>query len=528
MPPAASQIKILIVGAGIAGLTLAILLERANIAYEILERHQTHTPLGSAICLIPSVQPLLQQLGLLDEIKRRSKPFGAMVFREENLEIIGTFSSKTPLDIQERYGDYAQIISRKDLCAILADHVPQHKIKFGKRVLEIRQNTGEVIVQCSDKSVYHADILVGADGAYSAVRQCLHNSLDARGLLPKHDTAPMGYQYDCLVGVTDPMDPHVTPALSDTFSEFQTILSKDLSIAYWCIPLPENRMSWMVVKYHDKGKKHAEETIFKQSDWGEDAAELMGRQYRDLRTSYGYDLGYMMDRTPKEATTKVMLEEKFYMTWYNGRVVLAGDGKLEVVNSKRSFNVIASPLTRYPIVHFDNQACHKVVPFGGQGANQSIHDVLTLANLLVDLKDNTLEDIGSMFETYYKERAPVGRAIVQVSSRAGDLMNRKPAKDPTCLRFLHLSTIKLAVTFTVATAITAVKAIALVATGLALSMAILMLYGVIYIRLDGRRMEVFCRSLGFGCQLWLDIIFPGIMLGVTRTTTMNGFLRGSD
>jgi len=55
------------------------------------------------------------------------------------------------------------------------------------------------------------------------------------------------------------------------------------------------------------------------------------------------------------------------MTWYNGRVVLAGDGKLEVVNSKRSFNAIASPLTRYPIVHFDNQACHKVVPFGGQG-----------------------------------------------------------------------------------------------------------------------------------------------------------------
>jgi len=58
--------------------------------------------IGSAICLIPSVQPLLQQLGLLDEIKRRSKPFGAMVFREEDLEIIGTFSSRTPLDIQER------------------------------------------------------------------------------------------------------------------------------------------------------------------------------------------------------------------------------------------------------------------------------------------------------------------------------------------------------------------------------------------------------------------------------------------
>jgi len=66
------------------------------------------------------------------------------------------------------------------------------------------------------------------------------------------------------------------------------------------------------------------------------------------------------------------------------------------------------------------------IPFSPTcSANQSIHDVLTLANLLVDLKENTLEDIGSMFETYYKERAPVGRAIVQMSSRAGDVMNRK-------------------------------------------------------------------------------------------------------
>ncbi|KAF9944787.1 hypothetical protein BGZ65_011588, partial [Modicella reniformis] len=193
------------------------------------------------------------------------------------MDTIGIYSSRKPLDIKERYGEYPMIISRKELCSILADHVPHHKIKFGKRVLEIRQNSGEVIVQCSDKSVHHADILVGADGAYSAVRQCLHNSLDAKGLLPKHDTTPMGYQYDCLV------------------------------------------------RYQDKGKKYAEETIFKQSDWGEDAAEQMCREYRGLRTSYGFDMGYLMDRTPKEDTAKVMLEEKFYKTWFSGRVVLTGD-----------------------------------------------------------------------------------------------------------------------------------------------------------------------------------------------------------
>ncbi|KAG0360139.1 hypothetical protein BGZ54_009685 [Gamsiella multidivaricata] len=378
MPPAAvTGIKVLIVGAGIGGLTLAILLERANVAYEILEKHPCHNPIGSAICLIPSVQPLFQQLGLLDEIKRLSKPFGSLVFREANMDVIGL------------YGEYCQIISRKDLCGLLASQVPMHKIKFGKRVLDIRQNTGEVIVQCSDKSVYHADILVGADGAYSAVRQCLHNELGAKGLLPKHDMAPMGYQYDCLVGVTDPMNPHENSTLFDKFSEFQTILSKDSTYSYWCIPLTGNKISWMVVKYHDRGKKYAEETIFKQSDWGVDAAEAMSYEYRELKTTYGCELGYLMDRTPKEAMAK------FYKTWYGGRIVLTGD------------------------------ACHKVVPFGGQGANQSIHDAIALANLLVNLESNTLPDIEKVFGAYYKERAPIGRAVVNMSSRIGNVMNRK-------------------------------------------------------------------------------------------------------
>ncbi|KAF8955142.1 hypothetical protein BGZ46_002718, partial [Entomortierella lignicola] len=204
---AISGMKILIVGAGIGGLTLAILLELANISYEILEKHPCSNP--------------------LDEIKKFSKPFGSMVFREEDLDIIGTYSCRTPVDIKERYGEYCQIISRKDLCTIMLSRIPKHKIKFGKRVLAIQQNVGEVIVHCSDKSVHHADLLIGADGAYSAVRQCLYSDLDAKGLLPKQDTLPMDYKYDCLVGVTKPMDPHQNPVLFEKYSEFQTILGKD-------------------------------------------------------------------------------------------------------------------------------------------------------------------------------------------------------------------------------------------------------------------------------------------------------------
>ncbi|KAG9069945.1 hypothetical protein KI688_009271 [Linnemannia hyalina] len=384
-----------IVGAGIGGLMMGILFERADIKYTILEKHPFHNPLGSAICLEPSVQPLFRQLGLMDEIHRLSKPFGALVFREDNLDIVGTFNAQTPLNINDRYGGYNRIIARRDLCALLAAQIPKEKIKFGKRVLEVRQNAGEVIIRCSDNSVHHADILVGCDGAYSAVRQGLYADLSESGELPKQDNAPMGYQYDCLVGVTDPMDPSKIPSLASKFSEFQTILSKDANCSYWCIPLVGNRISWMVVKFHNKGKKYGEDQLFKLSGWGAEAAELMSYEFRELITTYGCELGELMDNTPKGSMAKVMLEEKFYKTWYKGRVVLTGD------------------------------AVHKVLPFGGQGANQCIHDVLALTNLLVQLKSNTVPDIEELFESYFKARSPIGRTVVNMSSRLGNLMNRK-------------------------------------------------------------------------------------------------------
>lgn len=40
-------------------------------------------------------------------------------------------------------------------------------------------------------------------------------------------------------------------------------------------------------------------------------------------------LGDLIDRTPKEYISKVMLEEKLFDTWFGGRTVLLGDGKSE-------------------------------------------------------------------------------------------------------------------------------------------------------------------------------------------------------
>ncbi|KAF9935625.1 hypothetical protein BGZ65_003198, partial [Modicella reniformis] len=67
--------KVLIVGAGLAGLLLAILLEQIDVRYQVFERAAVVKPLGSAMALGPNILPIFEQLGLLEDLKRISKPY---------------------------------------------------------------------------------------------------------------------------------------------------------------------------------------------------------------------------------------------------------------------------------------------------------------------------------------------------------------------------------------------------------------------------------------------------------------------
>ncbi|KAF9994690.1 hypothetical protein BGZ80_007747, partial [Entomortierella chlamydospora] len=72
--------KVLIVGAGIGGLTLGAILEKANIPYEIFERASALKPLGSALAVGPPVMPMFIQLGIFDQIIEKGIPY-----RESNM-----------------------------------------------------------------------------------------------------------------------------------------------------------------------------------------------------------------------------------------------------------------------------------------------------------------------------------------------------------------------------------------------------------------------------------------------------------
>ncbi|KAF9278169.1 hypothetical protein BGZ68_008744, partial [Mortierella alpina] len=95
--------RVLIVGGGIGGLVLAILLQRAGIDYVVLEQSVLIRPIGSVVALNAVVLPLMEQLGLLEEIEGLAMPCGCYSILREDLSVIArTVLNDKTYDTKER------------------------------------------------------------------------------------------------------------------------------------------------------------------------------------------------------------------------------------------------------------------------------------------------------------------------------------------------------------------------------------------------------------------------------------------
>jgi 2-polyprenyl-6-methoxyphenol hydroxylase-like FAD-dependent oxidoreductase len=84
------SLRVLIVGGGIGGLSLANMFERAGVEYIILEKATRIRALGSSLGLDASSLPVMEQLGLLEDFYHASKAVRQFNFYNETLKSIGT------------------------------------------------------------------------------------------------------------------------------------------------------------------------------------------------------------------------------------------------------------------------------------------------------------------------------------------------------------------------------------------------------------------------------------------------------
>ncbi|KAG0369306.1 hypothetical protein BGZ54_010332 [Gamsiella multidivaricata] len=215
----------MIVGAGLAGVLLALLLERQGISYSILERAQMVKPLGSVMSISANIMPVLEQLGLLEEIERISKPCETIGLYDIPMNKIADMGI---LDYKRMTGYQPLVFSRPQFYELLVSRIPSHKILRGKRVLSIEETEDSIMISCADKSQYQGDIVVGADGAYSGVRQSLYKRMEHEDILPQSDMESMKVGYVCTVGTTKPMDPEKYPFLQNKATTFSQVVGRDL------------------------------------------------------------------------------------------------------------------------------------------------------------------------------------------------------------------------------------------------------------------------------------------------------------
>jgi 2-polyprenyl-6-methoxyphenol hydroxylase-like FAD-dependent oxidoreductase len=159
--------RILIVGGGIAGLSLAVALRRAGAAPEVVERSPAWPAVGAGIVLHGNAVRALRILGVGEAIDAASAPLPCWGFFDQQ----GSRLSETDLADLWRDVGPCLAITRIRLQEILLAAAAGVPCRLGMALAGLVQHGPQVSVTFADGSAGEYDLVVGADGINSTVRR---------------------------------------------------------------------------------------------------------------------------------------------------------------------------------------------------------------------------------------------------------------------------------------------------------------------------------------------------------------------
>jgi 2-polyprenyl-6-methoxyphenol hydroxylase-like FAD-dependent oxidoreductase len=166
--------RTLVVGGGIAGLSVARELSRRAVPVTVLEQAPRPAPAGAGIIMNPNAMQVLEQNGLADRLRARGWPYWVRETHDHRGRLLARRDYR-PLYAAGRLA-VGTLVHRAHLHDVLHGALPAGVVRFGVRVVGVEADADGVRVTAEGGERLDADLLVGADGIHSAVRAAVYGA----------------------------------------------------------------------------------------------------------------------------------------------------------------------------------------------------------------------------------------------------------------------------------------------------------------------------------------------------------------
>lgn len=333
--------NVVIIGAGMGGLTTGIALKKFGHQVRIFEQTEKILPVGAAISLWSNGVKCLNYLGLTEKIAKLGGQMDDLAYVDGLTGDVMTQFSLRPLI--EEVGQRPYPVARADLQNMLMDEFGRDQIYLGKKMVSLEDKADYVEVHFADGSSTQADLLIGADGTHSMTRAyVLGQQVQRRyagyvnwnGLVDISEDLAPAQQWTTYVG--EGKRASLMPVADGRFYFFLDV------------PLPAG-----LENNRDEYKKLLKLYF---ADWCQPVQQLI-------------------ERLDPQKTNRVEIHDiEPFTQFYKGRVVILGD------------------------------AAHSTTPDIGQGGCQAMEDAIYLARSL-QINTLGLEDALRRYQNKRKERA---------------------------------------------------------------------------------------------------------------------------
>lgn len=169
--------KITIIGGGIGGLTTAIALQQHGFDAHVYEAAPEIRPIGKGIWLPTNAMLVMERLGLAEELIALGMELDRIEIHDKTA---GVLQSIDLVAVKKRFGRTTTSILRSDLQSTLAAHVAPGTLHLGKRCQRVSQTPGVARIDFADGTTEWAELVIGADGIRSVVRESVKPNIPLR------------------------------------------------------------------------------------------------------------------------------------------------------------------------------------------------------------------------------------------------------------------------------------------------------------------------------------------------------------